>query len=116
MNNYELTVVLPGGLTDAKQNATLEKIKGLVDQSGGSIAKTDKWGKRALAYPIKKQTEGVYYLLGLSLDPEKTNPISRIIENDDQILRHLMIRVDKLDVPEEKAEEKTKKIEKKKSK
>lgn len=117
MNYYELTIVLPGGFTDAKQNAALEKVKGLVDQSGGSISKTDKWGKRPLAYPIRKQMEGVYYLLELSLDPEKTNPISRIIDNDDQILRHLIVRVDKLAVgSEEKIEEKPKKVEKKKNK
>lgn len=117
MNNYELTVVLPGTLAEAKQNAVLEKIKGLVKESGGDVVKLDKWGKRMLAYPIKKQKEGFFYLLNLELEAEKANPISHLLDHDDQVIRHLLVRSGKVVAPEPEkieVEKKKEKVEKKK--
>lgn len=87
MTTYELTVILPV----AKEKAVFDKIKKLLDTAGAKITKTDEWGKRKLAYPIKKQLEAVYYLLTVDMDTEKTQAVNRILENDDDILRHMIV-------------------------
>lgn len=91
MQNYELTVVLPGNMPEAKQKAVLEKIKKSIADSDGEVAKVDEWGKKTLAYPIKKEKEGYYYYLELSLPTERTAGINRLIVNDEQVLRHLLV-------------------------
>lgn len=92
MQNYELTVVLAGSMPEAKQKAVVDKIKKAVDDSEGSLVKEDTWGKKQFAYPIKKEKEGFYYYLELSLSTERIAGINRMIENDEQVLRHLLVK------------------------
>ena len=113
MNQYELTIILPGTLPEVKQTVQIEKIKKLISEAGGSITNTDKWGKRILAYPINRNTEGVYYLLNISLEPDKAEPVNRVIGNDDQVLRHLFIKTEELAVETKKEETKDMGVEKK---
>jgi small subunit ribosomal protein S6 len=63
MRNYELGLVIRTEVNEEALNEFLEKIKGWITQAGGSLTKTDLWGKRQLAYPIKKQREGLYVFL-----------------------------------------------------
>lgn len=92
MANYELTFILSGNLTEAKQKLLLEKLTKLIEKEGGKIAKEDKWGKKILAYPIKKQKEGLYFLWQLELPSEKAGGINRSFEIEEGVLRNLLVR------------------------
>ncbi|OGY10965.1 MAG: 30S ribosomal protein S6 [Candidatus Blackburnbacteria bacterium RIFCSPHIGHO2_12_FULL_41_13b] len=92
MNTYELTIVLTGSMPEPKQKAVLDKIKKAVADSGGKVDKEDSWGKKQLAYPIKHEKEGYYFFFELMLPPDHANGIKRLIENDEQVARHLLIR------------------------
>lgn len=90
MRNYELTVVLPVevGTRQKKNLADLEKrIEGL----GGKVVKSQDWGKRSLAYKIKKQDTGCYFFLEVNLPSDAVNQLSGQLEVDDDILRYLLV-------------------------
>lgn len=94
MNKYELGVIVKTGLEDEAFKAEMERIQGLITRFGGNIEKIDEWGRRRLAYPIDKQTDGVYTFITFSA--ESSTPIEiesriRIMEN---VLRFLIIRED----------------------
>lgn len=91
MRNYELTFILPGNTTEAKQKRILEKVEKLVSAVSGKALETSSWGKKDLFYPIKKQTSGVYYFLNLELPSEGAPVVNREIEIDDEVLRHLLV-------------------------
>ena len=63
MNIYENIVILNASLSDEEIETASGKIKDLIANSGGEILKTDVWGRRKLAYEIKKQKKGFYLLL-----------------------------------------------------
>lgn len=92
MNTYELTLVISGANSEAQCKAYIEKFKKLATQAGGEIDRLDEWGKRELAFTIKKQKEGFYYNLTLKLPGDKIGALNRFLENDDETIRHLIIK------------------------
>lgn len=92
MNNYELTIVLAGSLTPAKQKNITEKLEKLIDIYKGKVKKTDNWGKIEMSYPIKKETTGVYTLYDLELDPQNAKTLSDKLRLEEEILRYLLIK------------------------
>lgn len=78
-------------MPDSKQKAVVDKIEKAVADSDGSVTKADEWGKKELAYKIKHEKEGFYYFFELSLPPDRTGGVNRMIENDEQVLRHLLV-------------------------
>lgn len=94
MNTYELTLVLKGSQDETKRKAIVDRVTKLITNSGGKVNDDDKGAKKTLAYPINHEKEGVYYFWTVALDPDKTNPLVRLLENDDDILRQLMVRVE----------------------
>lgn len=94
MNKYELALVLSTKLDDEARQAEFNKVTELLARFGATVEKVDDWGKRRLAYEIKKETEGFYSFI--TFDAEPTVPVEienrvRIMEN---VLRYLIIRKD----------------------
>lgn len=94
MAQYELTFILPTELTPAKEKSLLAKLTNFVEKEGGKIVKDKEnmWGKRPLAYPIKKRSEGVYFLWELELPTQKVAQVNRMLEVEEDVLRHLLVR------------------------
>ena len=63
MRKYELVCIIQPDLDEAAFNGLVERVKGWVGDSGGEVGKVDVWGRRRLAFPIRKQREGQYVLL-----------------------------------------------------
>jgi len=94
MNQYEMGVIISARLDEEGQKAELDRVQALVERFGGTIDKMDSWGRRKLAYPIQKQTDGVYTFITFSSEPGAPAEIEnrlRILEN---VLRFLVIRLD----------------------
>lgn len=94
MNKYELALVLSSKLDDEAKQAEFNKVTELLARFGATVEKVDDWGKRRLAYEIKKETEG--YFSFITFDAEPTAPVEiesriRIMEG---VLRYLIIRKD----------------------
>ena len=94
MNKYELALVVNAKIEDEDRVATVEKVKGYIEQFGGTITNVDERGKKKLAYEIQKMKEGFYYFI--QFDSDATCPLEvensiRIMEN---VIRFLCIRQD----------------------
>ena len=94
MNKYELGVIIRADLDEEVYRGELDRVKGLIDRFGGTIEKIDDWGRRKLAYPIEKLSEGMYTFITYSSEggtPKEVESRIRLMEN---VLRFLTIRKD----------------------
>ena len=93
MKNYELTVLIHPDL-EASLDAPLKKVRDLVTSNGGMIVKEDNWGKKKLAYAIKKQEFAIYVYMEVSLPADAPLKISNTLNITDEVLRYLLVKVD----------------------
>ena len=91
---YELVVVLSPALDEVEAKGTIERIHGVITGAGGELVNEEAWGMRRLAYPIKDFTEGSYFLTEFTTDPQQTRPLENAIGLSEDILRHLLIRIE----------------------
>ncbi len=92
MNKYETLYVITPELEEEATKAVIEKFSGIITANGGEIESVDEWGKRRLAYPIDYKTEGYYVLTTFSAAPEFPRELERNFNNDENILRYLVVR------------------------
>ena len=95
MNKYELTVIIDGEATPAKRKTFEGKMEKAITAFKGKISKFEEWGKKELAYIIKKSNTGIYLHYQLELERQAAKDFSRKLSIDDSVLRHLIIRKDK---------------------
>jgi len=93
MKNYELTVLIHPDL-EVDLEKPLEKVRSIVTTAGGTIVKEDNWGKKRLAYPIKKQDFAVYVYFDLELPADAPLKISNIFNITDEVVRYLLVKQD----------------------
>ena len=93
MNNYEVMFIAKP-LEDAEVDPIAEFVSNLIKKNGGNVEKVDRWGKRHLAYPVKKQADGNYVLINFEADPEVIKEIDRVMKIQDDILKHLIVKID----------------------
>jgi small subunit ribosomal protein S6 len=87
-----MMVLLEADLEEPKDE--VEKIEEVVRNLGGSVTRTDVWGKRRLAYPIRKKNEGIYVLFNFDLEPAQTFELKRVLGLRANIYRHMIILLD----------------------
>lgn len=92
MNRYELGIVVKPNLSEAELSALIEKLKLLIGEQGGTVEEVNLWGKRRLAYPVDKQSEGYYAFFRFLLSPTKTHEISRVVGLTEEILRYILVK------------------------
>lgn len=94
MHNYELVYILQADLDEAATAAAVETIEKLITAGKGEITKTEKWGKRKMAYLINKTREGYYVLINFTISPTEIVNIKRALGYNEQVMRHIIVRVD----------------------
>lgn len=94
MNKYELAVVLSAKLEDEARTAAMEKVQGLITRFGGTISDVDDWGKKRLAYEIKKEKEGYYSFIHFEAEASAPAEIESRIRIMEPVLRYLCVRQD----------------------
>jgi small subunit ribosomal protein S6 len=92
VRDYELMVVLDPNLDEAAIEALNARIQSLVTQRGGVVDNVDSWGRKRLAYPIKRFRDGVYVLSRLRLQPAAAAEIERALKLNESVIRHLLVR------------------------
>lgn len=94
---YETTVIINAALEDQDIDAVISKITNYIENHGGELIETNKWGRRRLAYPINKKYNGYYVHLVFTTVPSVLPVLERFLILEDTILRHLtLILPDKL--------------------
>ncbi|SRR5216684_1345163 len=91
---YELVYILPPDSTEAQVAELHEQVASVVSRLNGKIEKTDNWGRRKLAYEIGPFKEGVYVLEVINGSGELMKELDRRLKVLDQVVRHLVVRVD----------------------
>ncbi|HXG42663.1 MAG: 30S ribosomal protein S6 [Dehalococcoidia bacterium] len=94
MRSYELMMVISPELAEEEVSATVERVQRFISERGGEVTKLDHWGRRRLAYPIKRFTEGHYVLAQFRLDGSAVRELNRSLEVSEPVLRHLVVRTD----------------------
>ena len=88
MNKYELMFIV-NVADEEKIKAAVQLVQDTVKRIGGTVDKVDEWGKRTLAYEVKKQREGYY--LGVNF---QITELDRIIKIREEIIRHIIIKLE----------------------
>lgn len=96
MRTYELMFVTNPRVQDDDLESMIEAAHNLIVEGGGTITRTDNWGRRKLAYPIEKQTEGKYVLVYFHGEDASAGirEVEHRMGQNDKILRYLTIRTD----------------------
>jgi small subunit ribosomal protein S6 len=89
-----LIVIYEGGLTDEAIEAQVESLKGFLAREGAELLEIQKWGKRRLAYEIRKKREGSYVLFRLSGKPTLPQAVDRHLKFAEVVLRYLTVRIE----------------------
>jgi small subunit ribosomal protein S6 len=93
MRRYELMLVLSPETPDERVQALIDRTTRLIVDSGGQIVKVAPWGRRRLAYEIKRQREGSYHIIVFESTGEIITEIERSLLITEDVLRHLVTRI-----------------------
>ena len=91
---YELVYVVAPDVGEDAVNALHTEVDEIVTGAGGRIEKTDNWGRRRLAYEIGKHREGTYVVELIEGPGDVVRELNRKLKVRDNVLRHLVVRVD----------------------
>ena len=94
MRTYELVFIAQPDLEEDGLNALVERVQQVTVENGGEIQKTEHMGRRRLAYPIDKRTEGHYVLVHASLELTAIRELERSLRLSEDVLRHMLVRLE----------------------
>lgn len=100
---YESTVIINASLEDAQVEAVVARIADTITKHGGTITALNKWGRKRLAYPINKKSNGFYVNFEFTALPKAIGPLERSYQLDEMILRYLTVQLDKKAIEAKKA-------------
>ncbi len=93
MNYYEKVMIIDPNLDDSAADETVEKVKNIILKEGGEILKTDKWGRRKLAYELNKYDKGNYILLVFKTPPATIGKLEKHCKLVDTIIKFMVVRL-----------------------
>ena len=88
---YELALILKPDLSEESFNSEMENIKSMIDKSGAVIEKTDAWGKKKLAYEIKKFSEGNYNFIIFAAESNVPAVLESKLRINENVIRFLIV-------------------------
>ena len=91
MRDYELIFIVHPDLDETATTEVVNRVRIWITEVGGEIVKTDLWGKRKLAYPIRKQNEGQYVMMQTKMAPEFGTQLERNLRFLEPVLRFSVI-------------------------
>jgi small subunit ribosomal protein S6 len=89
---YELVFILNANLSEDDFTRVLGKVNDQITKLGGTVTETNQWGKRRLAYPIKKQAEGTYVLEKVQINQTALKELDANLKMSEDVLRYLFVR------------------------
>jgi len=94
MRKYEVMVIIDPDVDDRQVPALLDKPLAAFKKAGGTVENLDIWGRRKLAYDIRKKSEGIYAVIDLTAEPDVVKELDRQFTLNEQIMRTKVIRPD----------------------
>lgn len=94
MHQYELLVILDPEIDERTVAPSLDKFLTVIRNDGGTIESTDIWGRRKLAYEIKKRAEGIYAIVNFTSSPAAAKELDRQLRLSEAVLRTKVLRAE----------------------
>ena len=94
MRNYEVVFVAAPTLTGDELDSFISHIQTVVEGKNGKVVKVDNWGKKSLAYKIKRYREGYYVVLSIEGDGSAIAEVERRFRVTDYVMRFISVRID----------------------
>jgi len=95
MKTYETTIIFDPGLEEARINEEVDRVSQSIGQAGGEVIEVQRWGKRKLAYNIRKRRDGTYIHVKHKSPPELIAEMDRRFRLNESVLRHLTVLAQK---------------------
>jgi small subunit ribosomal protein S6 len=92
--DYELVVILNPEIGDDAVPNSIQKVEQGITSRGGEVTDSNHWGRRRLAYPIKRHMEGNYVVTQVKLDPALVPELESTLRISEDVIRHLIVRAD----------------------
>ena len=92
MRQYELMVILDPETEERTVDTSLEKFLKVITKDGGTVDNVDIWGRRRLAYEIKKRAEGIYAVVNFTCEPATAKELDRQLNLSESIMRTKLLR------------------------
>jgi len=92
LRDYEVLYIVRADLDDEKVQDIVKRVGTLIEKAGGTLERTNLWGKRKLAYEVKHQKEGAYVLQDFQIGPEHIPELESALKITEEVLRHLIVR------------------------
>jgi len=93
MRHYETLYLVDPNLADEDLKDVVDKFNKVIEKNSGIVTKVDEWGKRQLAYKVKKFEKGYYVLLQYCGGPQIFTELQRLLKLDDRILKYQTIKL-----------------------
>ncbi len=94
MRQYELMVILDPEVEERTVAPSLDKYLSVISTDGGSVDKVDIWGRRRMAYEIKKRSEGIYAVVDFTASSDTAKELDRQLGLNEAVLRTKILRTD----------------------
>jgi small subunit ribosomal protein S6 len=94
MRDYELVAIISPEVDEEGVSKIVDKVTQSIDSRGGVVEEVKKWGRRKLAYPVRKFMEADYVLARFKLTPKSVKELEGEISASADILRYLVVKVE----------------------
>lgn len=91
---YELGVIIDPEADPESETAALERLQAIITDAGGSLVEQNTWGRRQLAYPIRKKNFGVYHFWKFEVGGEVIDKLTFELRTNDAVMRSMMLNLD----------------------
>lgn len=94
MKKYEIMYIINPTVLEEGREALIAEVNALLESNGATIAKTEKWGERKLAYPIEKKKSGFYVLTTFEIDGVKLVEVEAKLNIMESVMRYIVVKLD----------------------
>ena len=94
LRDYELVFIISPEVAEEKTDTIIDNVSQFITAGGGTISDVERWGKRKLAYPIRHFMEGDYVLTRFKLRPALGKELESNLRISEEVLRHLLIKIE----------------------
>lgn len=93
VNRYETVCIVRPDVAEDVIKGIIQKATSSLEGAGATVTKVDEWGRRKLAYPIQKKSDGYYFVLDYNSSPEASKEVERILGLNEDVLRQQTVRI-----------------------
>ena len=94
MNNFEAVVLLSPEISPTIRSSCLDNLEKVITEKSGQIINNEDWGLRDLSYKINQYSKAFYNFYQIEIEGDKIESIKKILNQDENFIRHLFVRVE----------------------